>query len=31
MMDIPDGIDKWSGMDGSSERLNDQGEPLEKQ
>ncbi|KAJ5466600.1 hypothetical protein N7539_009556 [Penicillium diatomitis] len=28
MIDIPDGIDKWSGMDGHSERLDDQGNPL---
>jgi hypothetical protein len=29
-MDIPDGIPKWSGMDGSSQRLDDYGKPIEQ-
>lgn len=28
MMDIPDGTPKWSGMDQSSQLLNDRGIPL---
>jgi hypothetical protein len=29
MIDIPDGLPKWSGMDNSSDRLDDQGKRIE--
>ncbi|KAJ5323283.1 hypothetical protein N7476_001883 [Penicillium atrosanguineum] len=30
VMDMPDGITKWSGMDEKSQRVDDQGKPIEK-
>ncbi|KAJ6107135.1 hypothetical protein N7523_008458 [Penicillium sp. IBT 18751x] len=30
VMDIPDGLTKWSGMDEKSQRLDDHGKPLEQ-
>jgi hypothetical protein len=30
MMDIPDGTPKWSGMDGTSQLLNDEGIPIDQ-
>jgi hypothetical protein len=28
MLDIPDGLPKWKGMENASERLDDQGNPI---
>lgn len=31
MMDIPDGLPKWSGMDEKTQPLNDQGIPIDQE